>query len=523
MTRPTKHPRTGIYRVRKAIPAALRPFVGKRELEINLGTRDPREAVAKAPAALEQITAVLAVARAKQAGEAVRLTQRQVDALCADWLREMVQAYGDDPRKGGDWSEFLSDLADEVPYGPEEGGRREYHPDRKALASADRLLRGHGIAADAETIRLTAIRLFETRFRLGEIMLRRANGDWSDDAALASIPAFQPPTSVGAQEEAPKPAGPAPLPASELLAAWAAERNPAPATLKKYRAAFGHLSRILGFDDARRIRAEDVVAFKTARLKEGRDPGTVADDVLAAGAVCKWAAKNKLLADNPFAGLAPQVSRRGPGARDPYSDDEAARILQAARSETGWQRWLPWLLCFTGARISEIAELRRRDVRQDSGVWILDVKPTVERAGKNEIFQRMLPIHSAVIEEGFLRWVDSLPTDPNGPLFPDLAVAADGTRTTTATTIHGRWVRKVVGITDPRKAPAHSWRHRMEDELRRVRALPELVDAITGRHNPRNAGAGYGRGYRGMPDEVLKELRKVPSPLSPALGQPKAA
>lgn len=54
----------------------------------------------------------------------------------------------------------------------------------------------------------------------------------------------------------------------------------------------------------------------------------------------------------------------------------------------------------------------------------------------------------------------------------------------------------------------------MEDELRKVRALPEVQDAITGRHNPRNAGAGYGKGFRGMPAEVLKDLEKVPSPLA---------
>jgi hypothetical protein len=52
----------------------------------------------------------------------------------------------------------------------------------------------------------------------------------------------------------------------------------------------------------------------------------------------------------------------------------------------------------------------------------------------------------------------------------------------------------------------------MEDELRKARAPAEVQDAITGRHNPRNAGAGYGKGYRGMSDETLKELRKVPLP-----------
>jgi hypothetical protein len=58
----------------------------------------------------------------------------------------------------------------------------------------------------------------------------------------------------------------------------------------------------------------------------------------------------------------------------------------------------------------------------------------------------------------------------------------------------------------------------MEDELRKVRALPEVMDAITGRNNPRNAGAGYGKGFRGMPAEVLSDLRRIPSPLGTRAG-----
>ena len=48
--------------------------------------------------------------------------------------------------------------------------------------------------------------------------------------------------------------------------------------------------------------------------------------------------------------------------------------------------------------------------------------------------------------------------------------------------------------------------HRLcRDEL----GLRQAVIAL----NPRNAGDGYGRGFRGMPDEVLKDLARVPSPL----------
>jgi integrase len=118
-----------------------------------------------------------------------------------------------------------------------------------------------------------------------------------------------------------------------------------------------------------------------------------------------------------------------------------------------------------------------------------------------------------LIEEGFLRYVEKLPA--GSPLFPDLSKGFYGGRGETATKRHGRWVR-ALGITDPSKAPAHSWRHRMKDALRFLRVPPEAADALLGHDNPTNAGAGYGAGWRGRPDELAKELAKVSSPIVPA-------
>jgi hypothetical protein len=40
-TRPWKHPKTGIYYLRRAVPADLLACIGKREEKISLGTKDP--------------------------------------------------------------------------------------------------------------------------------------------------------------------------------------------------------------------------------------------------------------------------------------------------------------------------------------------------------------------------------------------------------------------------------------------------------------------------------------------------
>ncbi|WP_270933479.1 DUF6538 domain-containing protein [Falsiroseomonas oryzae] len=430
MTRTTRHARTGVYWVRKGVPAPLRSVVGKRELTESLRTKDRVEAKRRAADVIAKFEAVIAAARSADQGQANPATTRHVAVAPAEQAGMPAGTMPQEPAKGG--------------------------------AVAGPVLTG-----------------------------------------LA------------------------------LLDAWSLEQQPSSATLKKYGAAFRQLAAIVGFDDISRLMPDDVVKFKEACLKQGRDPGTVQDDILACGAVCSWAVKNRRLASSPFQGLAPKPKRRGPAPRAPYSDEHARRILEASRQERGWLRWLPWILAFTGCRLSEAAELRLCDVREEicrkpgktaQAIWVFDFVPLEVRAGKNSVFQRMVPVHPALQVEGFLDFVrtraDACHADRTAPLFGDLRVAADGTRTTTAQNQHGRWLKAIVGITDPAVAPAHSWRHRIQDELRKIRAHPEIIDAITGRHNPRNAGDGYGRGFRGMPDEVLDDLQRIPSPLSSPRASP---
>ena len=44
VSRPLKHPKSGVYWLRKGVPEDLRKLVGKREEKRSLQTRDPAEA-----------------------------------------------------------------------------------------------------------------------------------------------------------------------------------------------------------------------------------------------------------------------------------------------------------------------------------------------------------------------------------------------------------------------------------------------------------------------------------------------
>ena len=508
MPRPTSRPDSRFLQARKIIPAELRPILGRREFKRPLRAICPAEVKRLHLEAMAEWEAQLAAARAKLRGDLRTLTAREVDAFCGRWYADEAAKYADDPGSAAEWDQHLSHYAGYFHSAP--GEDSEFIKDRALSDEAGAWLTAQGIAADTPSLLRFARRWAETQIRFARAMLRRVEGDWSEDPNLA---AFPPPIPApqSAPAAAPEPAPTPSLTFAALLQAWAVEAQTAPKTRAKWETAFANLASVVGHDDATRLTVADVRTWKAARFTEGRSAKTVSDGVTGLRGVVGWGIRNGLLSGpNPFEG---KVSKRGPAAREGFTDEEAAKLLRVAREETGWRRWVPWLLAFSGARIGEIADMRRKDVRREGGVWVLDVVPSAVNALKTAASQRMIPLHPALEAEGFLAYVAGLPAD--GPLWPDLSPNAAGSRADLAGVRHGEWVREVVGITEARKAPAHSWRHRMEDQLRMARVPPEAQDAIMGHVNPRNAGAGYGRGFREMPGELLKEIGKVPSPLAP--------
>jgi hypothetical protein len=82
---------------------------------------------------------------------------------------------------------------------------------------------------------------------------------------------------------------------------------------------------------------------------------------------------------------------------------------------------------------------------------------------KNVNSERVVPVHSALMDEGFLKFVAST---RKGPLFPDLKPDRFDSRGGTGTKILSKWIRSL-GVVDKRISPNHSWRHRVKTLGRR--------------------------------------------------------
>ncbi len=518
MAAPTKHPKTGTYRVRLAIPMHLRDttatLYGKRaELIANLGTKDAKRAKGLADAAASGLRAQLETAERAFRGDAPQLTEHDVQALAGLFYRREVEAYGADPRPEAGWDMVLEQLDDQRDPNPEGNGdvtltQRDTDPARELLAE-------RGLPATPEMVARMGMAVYRVRGEVAHLMLRRVDGDWRPDKAAERFPTAFP---------SPVPAVPKSGPGctfDALLAGWALDRGwqmdakPIPRALYDRKRTVERMADFLGHRDAGRVAKADAVSWKEDMQTRGLHASTVRNDLSECSAIWAWGLRiGKLPAgENPFAGISPPKAKKK--GRDPraFTDLEAAAILTAARKEAGWKRWLPWVLCLTGARVGEVVQSRKEDVTMLDGVLVLRIHDRGEgRSLKNEDSRRDVPLHPALVAEGFPAYVAGLKS--GSPLFPDIPVdKVFGTRAANASKRVGYWLRRDLAITDDLISPNHSFRHWLIGAARRVAMPLEVRSAITGHSAKADESAGYGDGMKSFVAVLAEFLAKVPAPI----------
>jgi integrase len=483
-----KHPKSGVFYYRRVVPLNLRPALGQTEIRISLGTKDSREAKRRLPE-----KAAIVEAKFAAAGRGpVSLTHQQIVALAGAWYQRELARREVDPGP----EEQLDLEFDQLEF-PLTGGNWQ-----KAKAARDdvaKLLKQNGLLVDEQSTRELELQLFDLKVRLVGTLRQRAQGDYTPDPLIQRLPKWD----VTKQESVKNR-----LPLNELVDAWAVERKPAQRTRYEWERAVSRLASHVGHTNPTNLVPADIVSWKDALLASGKSPKTVKNHLAAVRALFGWAVRNHRMAVNPGTGIDVAAKEKGGNRRLPYSEEDAALLLRLARAEKGAKRWLPWLLAFTGARLEEVCQSLVRDIRESKGVWYLDINSDHEtKSLKNTGSARKVPLHPALIEEGFLSYIRRLPAD--GPLFPDLTPDRFGRRGGNGTKIIGRWVR-ASGITNPRKAPNHAWRHRFKDVCRGAGIEKAVHDALTG-HASGDVGDGYGLGY---PLGVLATaIAKLPDPL----------
>ncbi|WP_458437498.1 DUF6538 domain-containing protein [Methylorubrum extorquens] len=511
MPRPQLHPRTKVFWLRRRVPADLVAVVGRKEVTLSLGTKDPAEAKRRFADELAKLEARWAALRQGSRS----LTEIEAHGLAREVHDWWLQKHQSNPSEQGFWRTDLAHKlwaalaavdAQTVLDGFLHGS---IDPDRQSVRemkawceqTAERLLETRGLIVD-EVGRVRLAKAVSAAVQRASLALSRyAQGEFDGTPVVANT---QAPSLARSNEQKA-------ISFEDLVKGWSAEKHPAQKTLYEWKRVVGQFAAFLGHEDATRVTPDDVIRWKEALIAKGLSPKTISDGKLVAvRTILQWGAENRRLASNPAERVSMNVKRKAAEAIRGFNDEEAAIVLQAALNEANpVLRWVPWLCAYSGARVSEVCQLRREDVRQIEGIWCMRFDP---EAGplKTASSERAVPLHQAVLDSGFLEFVQSV---VRGPLFADLRPDKFGKRGGTGTKVLGRWVRGL-GLTDERLAPNHSWRHRVKTLGRRYGLAVDIVNAITG-HGTRTVADQYGEFEMAA---LHRELMKIPA-LVPSLLQ----
>lgn len=504
MSRPWKHPDSGVYWFRRGVPADLRALVGKREEKRSLQTKDPAIAKRRHAEALAEVEARWANLRAGPEP----LSEQRAHEIAAPWHDRWLATYKDNPSAQTTWRVDLADRLWEVALAPNGASLSvdflsEFNVDESKLrdmenwcrAGARECLKSNGLTVDpgseltlakALSFAIQRASLTLTRYAKGEFGIGpRSSTSWHSQRATSSELA----NSVSL---------------IELVEGWATERKPAAKTLYEWKRVLKALEAFLGHGDSSKISTEDLIRWKASMVDAGLKSRTIQNAKLApVRAVLQWGVDNRKLGQNPAHRVTIEVKTIATERKRSFTDEEAKIILAASlREKDTVKRWIPWLGAYSGARVSELCQLRVDDVIQVDGIWCMKFDP---EAGplKNSSSERTIPLHPALIDVGFLTFVKDL---KKGPLFPHLAPDKFGKRGGNGTKVIGRFVRSL-GITDTRLSPSHSWRHRIKTQGRRHGLAKDILEAITG-HGRKTVADSYGE----FPVEaLLRELSKIPA------------
>lgn len=172
--------------------------------------------------------------------------------------------------------------------------------------------------------------------------------------------------------------------------------------------------------------------------------------------------------------------------------------------------WLPLLGLYTGARLSELCQLRLGDIREELGVWVISISSSGARQLKTVDSERLVPLHKVILEAEFLAFhqqrLDATDGNLSATLFENLRVYGDLSPGHTAS----RWFRGSdkddkgylgqCGLGDD-ELTYHGLRHTFIQQFRRQKLDMLIGKALVG-HADRSTTGGYGDCY---PSYVLKE------------------
>lgn len=127
-----------------------------------------------------------------------------------------------------------------------------------------------------------------------------------------------------------------------------------------------------------------------------------------------WLYDNDYCSENFSNNLSNIVKTTRKQGKEPYTSEQLKLLFNEKYKELNDKYyWISLIGLHTGARINEICQMDKPDVKQINGVWCFDIMSSDMNNGddkkrvKRESSKRVIPIHYRLLELGFLDYVNS--------------------------------------------------------------------------------------------------------------------
>jgi integrase len=245
------------------------------------------------------------------------------------------------------------------------------------------------------------------------------------------------------------------------------------------------------------LSALDAIAAADSEENDSRlMPSSLNDYFTHMKSFFKWAVENDYIDKSPAVVLKEVDERDAWDQRPAFSDYELKCYFRELRAETDPAMLLiPKLMLFCGLRLEEAAKLRPDDIKQEQGVYLVDINHQVGRL-KNKHSARLVPLHSAI--EAEIR--SQAAGVKRGENLWGLQANAYGTYSAALSKrLNARLDR---AVPDNDKLVTYSLRHTFATKLKHSGAMDTKVAELMGH---KVEGLSFGRYGKEYPTAVLKE------------------
>lgn len=294
---------------------------------------------------------------------------------------------------------------------------------------------------------------------------------------------------------------------SELYDLYYAEKSPCwvGRTPGELNAQFASIVKVLENRPAEDFDRADFIAGRD-KLLERLSVRTTNKYIALLSTVLRWSVKHGYITRNPAEGLQLDLKKRADEERKAYDLEDIQRILQHLPSKDGaesFKFWIPMIAMHSGMRREEICQLHAGDVREIGGIWCFDVNDAKGKSLKTKSSDRLIPVHSRLIDLGLLEAI--------------MASDSDGGNLWGFKQWKGTWGKQFGNwwsiyfnrqkvTQDPLKV-FHSFRHTVADILKQKGILESVVAGLLGHEQGGITFNRYGKKY--LPPSLIDAVESI--------------